>query len=263
MFSDYDCEPANPSSLKRFKLSPISRKISDSSLSDLADKESNEASPKREVAVDLHDEKRGNQSADCEVRNMEPVGPKPEDKPKDVRIDIEEIPESPQKTIETARNVPEEENDSPLLSRSASSSSLASSVEDPSHDVPYSSGPQEGAEFERDHIVSAETGPTELNSSVSSLKVPGTSEMKESDKQPRKAPNMLSGISKTFHQWRTKTKKKKNFNYEKYIIYLESILPTVGFSVGGVIIDWNGIYTFIVIMTFMVGVFAQEAFFGK
>lgn len=75
--------------------------------------------------------------------------------------------------------------------------------------------------------------------------------------------NFLTGMAKTFHQWRTKTKKKRKFNYEKYIIYLESILPTVGFSIGGVIITFNGIYTFIVVLTFLVGVFAQEAFFGN
>ena len=70
-------------------------------------------------------------------------------------------------------------------------------------------------------------------------------------------------MAMTFNRWRTKTKKKRKFNYEKYITYLESILPTVGFSIGGVIITYNGIYTFIVIITFLVGVFAQEAFFGN
>lgn len=86
-----------------------------------------------------------------------------------------------------------------------------------------------------------------------------TGEKKDS---PRRA-NFLTGMAKTFHQWRTKTKKKRKFNYEKYIIYLESILPTVGFSIGGVIITFNGIYTFIVVLSFLVGVFAQEAFFGN
>lgn len=81
------------------------------------------------------------------------------------------------------------------------------------------------------------------------------------DSLPR--ANFLTGMAKTFHQWRTKTKKKRKFNYEKYIIYLESILPTVGFSIGGVIITFNGIYTFIVVLSFLVGVFAQEAFFGN
>ena len=75
--------------------------------------------------------------------------------------------------------------------------------------------------------------------------------------------NFLTGMAKTFHQWRTKAKKRRKFNYEKYIIYLESILPTVGFSIGGVIITFNGIYTFIVVLSFLVGVFAQEAFFGN
>ena len=90
---------------------------------------------------------------------------------------------------------------------------------------------------------------------------------KQAQTAPRKESsgkgNFLSGMAKTFHKWRTKTKRKRKFNYEKYIIYLESILPTVGFSLGGVIMTWNGIYTFIVIITFLVGVFAQEAFFGN
>lgn len=98
------------------------------------------------------------------------------------------------------------------------------------------------------------------------LKVPSREENNhttgEKKDSPRRA-NFLTGMAKTFHQWRTKTKKKRKFNYEKYIIYLESILPTVGFSIGGVIITFNGIYTFIVVLSFLVGVFAQEAFFGN
>jgi len=98
------------------------------------------------------------------------------------------------------------------------------------------------------------------------LKVPSQGETtgktgENEDSLPR--VNFLTGMAKTFHQWRTKTKKRRKFNYEKYIIYLESILPTVGFSIGGVVITFNGIYTFIVVLTFLVGVFAQEAFFGN
>jgi len=97
------------------------------------------------------------------------------------------------------------------------------------------------------------------------LKVPSREETAQATGEKRHSlprPNFLTGMAKTFHQWRTKTKKKRKFNYEKYIIYLESILPTVGFSIGGVI-TFNGIYTFIVVLTFLVGVFAQEAFFGN
>lgn len=104
------------------------------------------------------------------------------------------------------------------------------------------------------------------SSDTEQLKVPSRDEVTgngrdNQDSLPR--VNFLTGMAKTFHQWRTKTKKKRKFNYEKYIIYLESILPTVGFSIGGVIITFNGIYTFIVVLTFLVGVFAQEAFFGN
>lgn len=95
------------------------------------------------------------------------------------------------------------------------------------------------------------------------LQVPGEENANNTGEDSLPRVNFLTGMAKTFHQWRTKTKKKRKFNYEKYIIYLESILPTVGFSIGGVIITFNGIYTFIVVLTFLVGVFAQEAFFGS
>lgn len=95
------------------------------------------------------------------------------------------------------------------------------------------------------------------------LRVPSTGENAGGDQDSVPKVNFLTGMAKTFHQWRTKAKKRRKFNYEKYIIYLESILPTVGFSIGGVIITFNGIYTFIVVLTFLVGVFAQEAFFGS
>ena len=101
---------------------------------------------------------------------------------------------------------------------------------------------------------------------VEKLTVPSQDETAQKKGESQDSPprvNFLTGMAKTFHQWRTKTKKKRKFNYEKYIIYLESILPTVGFSIGGVIITFNGIYTFIVVLTFLVGVFAQEAFFGN
>ena len=112
----------------------------------------------------------------------------------------------------------------------------------------------------------SETTEYHTSSDTEQLKVPPQVEFAgngpgNQDSLPR--VNFLTGMAKTFHQWRTKTKKRRKFNYEKYIIYLESILPTVGFSIGGVIITFNGIYTFIVVLTFLVGVFAQEAFFGN
>lgn len=106
--------------------------------------------------------------------------------------------------------------------------------------------------------------PHEVSSGISSSsKSPLVQKQSQTTRQPSSKINFLSGMAKTFNRWRTKTKKKRKFNYEKYITYLESILPTVGFSLGGVIITYNGIYTFIVVITFLVGVFAQEAFFGN
>ena len=92
------------------------------------------------------------------------------------------------------------------------------------------------------------------------LQIPGNG--KDSNDSQHK-PNLMIGMAKTFHKWRTKTKKKRKFNFEKYITYLESILPTVGFAVGGVVITWDGVSFFTVLLLTMVGIFAQEAFFGS
>lgn len=105
-----------------------------------------------------------------------------------------------------------------------------------------------------------DTRPTAGETTRSSLKVP-LSTNRSVDSQQK--PNLMMGMAKTFHKWRTKTKKKRKFNFEKYITYLESILPTVGFSVGGVVITWDGVSFFIVLLLTLVGIFAQEAFFGS
>lgn len=222
MFSDYDGEHESSSAQRKFR--PFSRKISDSSLSDLPERACNSA-PEEGVSVEIHE----TQSSDYKGI---------EDKPNDVRIDME----SP----EAVHDVYQEQHNSSSRSPSSSSS------EEPSDQTQGNDAPTGTSQSAWGRILSNQTAP--------SLKVPGASQAESNQKTP--GINLLSGISKTYHKWRTKTKKKKKFHYEKYIIYLESILPTVGFSIGGVIIDWNGIYTFIVIMTFMVGVFAQEAFFG-
>ncbi|EDO30881.1 predicted protein [Nematostella vectensis] len=154
----------------------------------------------------------------------------------------------------------------PTFSRSDSSSSCPSPR--PEGEAAHRITPQPNQDLEVTSFNVGDAHP-EMTSSASdtflksSLAVPQSTEGGGVVGSQAKTGHFLTGMAKTFHKWRTKTKKKKHFNYEKYITYLESILPTVGFSVGGVIITWNGIYTFIVIMTFLVGVFAQEAFFGK
>ena len=56
-----------------------------------------------------------------------------------------------------------------------------------------------------------------------------------------------------------KSKKYKAFNYEKYTKFLELTLGHIGFSIGKVLITWDRVSFFIVILSTLVGVFAQNA----
>jgi hypothetical protein len=258
---------------------PLSRTINDSSLADSVPKEDTATSNSSKTIVEVHDYQlsgtnKAHEGKDKSIYNLQNV--QLTDAPREVCIDIEPPPED-EKTESTQRGRQDimdesyDESTSNLAysrSNSSSTSSLSSSVElsqelEEANSILNDKDEdhiEEGSGHKEHSILKVIPGPSEMDLAMCSLKVPGESQATEPQKKPA---NFLTGMSKTFHKWRTKTKKKKQFNYEKYIIYLESILPTVGFSVGGVIIDWNGIYTFIVIMTFLVGVFAQEAFFGN
>ena len=73
---------------------------------------------------------------------------------------------------------------------------------------------------------------------------------------------LFSGIAKTYSRWRARVKAKRKFNFEKYITYLDNTLPSIGFSIGGVVITWDAVSGFCFLLFTLVGIFAQEAFFG-
>ena len=263
LLTDYDGERVKNPSPTTFKLKPLRRKISDSSLIEAG------ANPvvqiheshKHPNAVNGDISIKDTTDNECRSENLR-VNSK-----KEVRIDIEnpeyiQTDSPPLKSPESKEATDVGYSNSAFSQLDSRSPSLPSSIEElPQLDEAAKSQTTDQIQSELS-ISEAVEDPSDNDPFMSSLKVPGGTSQEREEPQ-RKPANFLTGMSKTFHKWRTKTKKKKQFNYEKYIIYLESILPTVGFSVGGVIIDWNGIYTFIVVMTFMVGVFAQEAFFGN
>lgn len=60
-----------------------------------------------------------------------------------------------------------------------------------------------------------------------------------------------------------KHQRHKTFNYEKYIKFLELSLGHTGFSIGNVVITWNRVSFFIVVLITLVGVFAQNALLDR
>ena len=87
---------------------------------------------------------------------------------------------------------------------------------------------------------------------------------KDSELTEKSQPSqLLSGIAKTYSKWRASVKGKRKFNFEKYITYLDNTLPTIGFSIGGVVITWDAVLSLCFLLFTLVGIFAQEALFGR
>lgn len=53
------------------------------------------------------------------------------------------------------------------------------------------------------------------------------------------------------------------FDFERYIIYLQCLLPDVGFSIAGCLITWDKVYGLAVFMISLAAVFIQEVIFGS
>ncbi len=53
------------------------------------------------------------------------------------------------------------------------------------------------------------------------------------------------------------------FDFERYIIYLQCLLPDVGFTVGGCLVTWDKVFGLAVFMTSLAAVFIQEVMFGS
>ena len=53
------------------------------------------------------------------------------------------------------------------------------------------------------------------------------------------------------------------FDFERYIIYLQCLLPDVGFSVAGCLVTWEKLFGLAVFMISVAAVFIQEVIFGS
>ncbi|XP_028409950.1 uncharacterized protein LOC114532605 [Dendronephthya gigantea] len=53
------------------------------------------------------------------------------------------------------------------------------------------------------------------------------------------------------------------FDFERYIIYLQCLLPDVGFSVAGCLLTWDKVFGLAVFMISLAAVFIQEVMFGS
>ena len=57
--------------------------------------------------------------------------------------------------------------------------------------------------------------------------------------------------------------KKPRFNFEKYISYLQNVLPNIGFDIMGIIVTWNMVSGIIFLEVSVLALFVQESIFGN
>lgn len=60
-----------------------------------------------------------------------------------------------------------------------------------------------------------------------------------------------------------KKAKRSKFNFEKFLSYLESMRPTVGFHIAGIMVTWDLVSTTLFLLFSVVAVFMQESIFGS
>ena len=58
-------------------------------------------------------------------------------------------------------------------------------------------------------------------------------------------------------------RKAPKFNFEKYISFLQNVLPTVGFDILGITVTWNMVSTIIFLELSLLSLFVQESIFGN
>ena len=73
---------------------------------------------------------------------------------------------------------------------------------------------------------------------------------------------ILRGTAKAVGRLQHRIKRPK-FNFEKYISYLQNVIPTVGFCIAGVIISWNMVSTLLFLEFSLLALFVQESIFGS
>ena len=64
-------------------------------------------------------------------------------------------------------------------------------------------------------------------------------------------------------QCETHPEKKSKFNFKTYVMYLQGLIPSVGFSIAGIILTWEKVSTLGVFLISLLAVFIQEIVFGN
>ena len=89
---------------------------------------------------------------------------------------------------------------------------------------------------------------------------------KEDDGKPKSKFKPSFYAAATALKYANKLKKKvrrPRFNFEKFLSYLESMRPTVGFHIAGIMVTWDLVSTTLFLLFSVIAVFMQESIFGS
>ncbi|XP_031554389.1 uncharacterized protein LOC116291358 [Actinia tenebrosa] len=73
---------------------------------------------------------------------------------------------------------------------------------------------------------------------------------------------ILRGTARAVGRLQHRVKMPK-FNFEKYISYLQNVIPTIGYKIMGIIVTWNMVSTLLFLEVSLLALFVQESIFGS
>lgn len=57
--------------------------------------------------------------------------------------------------------------------------------------------------------------------------------------------------------------RKSKFKFKSYVLYLQGLIPEVGFSIGGIVLTWEKVSNLAILLVSVLAVFIQEILFGS
>ena len=100
-----------------------------------------------------------------------------------------------------------------------------------------------------------------------SVEVSEDENIDEKEQRPKRSRRevmdlVLRGAARAVGKMKHNAKKPK-FNFEKYISYLQNVLPNIGFDIMGIIVTWNMVSAIIFLEVSVLALFVQESIFGN
>lgn len=106
------------------------------------------------------------------------------------------------------------------------------------------------------------TEPISEDDATDDENIPNENEKKPKVNRQRVMELILRGTARAVGRLQHRAKLPK-FNFEKYISYLQNVLPTIGFKIMGITVTWEMVSTLLFLEVSLLALFLQESIFGS